>query len=300
MSFPLVIIAGADQDLFNALSATSADRFAPNGARIIKPTHNGLSREHAEALLTAARAELKALRETQPVNIIVLAVSEANTDDAEFRRAFFPFAYYQRINAPDLSNARSVNARNRLRNALVGTLRTTVLEARKRADLVKKSVYRANPGPLVLPLRNFQSRHLATLLETVFDRLPTARDPEALLAQAELEFLRHEPWITPPSSSRRCLSDRRHYFNSPGRHRHGYYQNVKDSDHGLTCLLNARARLGGALVHDFHFDCAPVKKLDRRYNDCHGDEHPPKEGYVNIAPGDGIIGSPKKDTPATS
>ncbi|MBD3817783.1 MAG: hypothetical protein IE912_02555 [Brevundimonas diminuta] len=291
MSFPLVIIAGADRALFDTLSATSANAFAPNGARILRPAPDGLTEEHSAQLIAAARTTLKSLKETQPVNTIVLAITEPEVDDEFFRQSFFPFALYRRIDAPDFSKARSTNERNRMRNAFSETLKAAARDSRDRANIVKGHVSKANGSPFILPVRNFQSDHLSKLLSTIFAELPVARDPKALLAAAEQEFLRNLPYTTPPGSDRRCLSDRRHYFKSPGRHRHGYYQNSQDSQHGQTCLINARSRLGGAMPHDFHFDCSPTKRLDREYADCHDRLHPPKGTYINIAPSDAIIGS---------
>lgn len=290
MTFPLVIIAGADQALFDALSGTSVNAFAPGGARIALPAPAGLNEAHAAALLAKARVRLKSLPETTPVNTVVLAIAPHGADDAQFRKAFYPFALYNPVEAPDFAKATSMNVRNRLRNELVARLKIEAIEARKRAALVKGVVSKANMSPFVLPVRNFRSKHLDAMLDKVFARIATDPDPQSLLRRAEREFLRRLPYTHPPDSDRRCLSDGRHYFKSPGHQRHGYYQNALDGDHGPTCLLNARSRLGGALAHDFHFDCDPVKRLDRRYLDCHDAACPPKDTHVNIAPSDAIIG----------
>ena len=289
MSFPLVIIAGAGQALFDALSAQSANLFSPNGALILRPTPDGLSSNHASVLIEAARVRLKTLAETVAINTVVLAVTQEDEEDQAFRAAFFPFALYRRVNAPDLANARSKNIQNRVLNTFVIELQRIAVGARHRADLVKGAVSKANMSALILPTRNFRREELLFMLHAVFDQAATVDDLDALLRASETEFSRLVPFVTPPGADRRCYCDGRHYFKSPGRHRHGFYQNSKDGAHGQSCLLNARSRLGGALLHDFHFDCQPVKRLDARYPDCHDAPRPPREKHVNIAPSDGII-----------
>jgi hypothetical protein len=291
VTFPLVIIAGADQALFDTLSAASANAFAPGGARILKPAPHGLTAAHAADLLAAARVRLKTLPETVPVNIIVLAVTSQDEDDAPFRQAFYPFALYRRVDAPDYSQARSTNVRNKIRNAFVGQLKSEAIESRGRADVVKGVVSKANMSPLILPVRNFRSVHLEPMLAAVFDGIATHPNPGQLLRSEEQRFVTRVPYARPPGGQRRCFCDGRHYFKSPGRHQHGYYQNSKDGAHGTTCLLNARSRLGGAIAHAFHFDCDPITGLDASYPNCHDALHPPKAKHVNIAPSDAVIGS---------
>lgn len=233
---------------------------------------------------------MKTLPETTPVNTIVLAITPQEACDEDFRQSFYPFALYKRVDRPDFAAAGSANARNRLRNELIAKLKSEAIEARQRAAVIKGIVSKANMCPFILPIRNFQSDHLHQLLGKAFANVATIPDPQYFLQDVEREFLRLHPYTRPPNSDRRCLSDGRHYFKSPGRHRHGYYQNALDGHHGPTCLLNARSRLGGAIAHDFHFDCDPVRRLDRVYEDCHKHEHRPKATYVNIAPSDAIMG----------
>lgn len=289
MSYPLVIIAGADKALFDVLCGLSGNLLAPKGALVMKPTQDRLSMQYADALLAEGRNALKKLDEAVPVNTVVLAICEPGEDDAAFRQRFFPFALYRRIDAPDLSEAYSTNAKNRIRNAFASRLPKTVIDLRQRAEVVKGVVSKANMSAYVLPIRNFRRNELRELLEATFGEAGTAADLRRLLDANEQAFVKRVPMTTPPSSDRRCYSDGRHYFKSPGRDRHGVYKNSGDGNHQLTCLLNARSRLGGSLSHNFHFDCDPVRRLDADYPDCHEECLPPKKAHVNIAPSDGII-----------
>jgi hypothetical protein len=288
VSYPVVIIAGADQELFDALAGLSAKALAPNGVVVVKPTRDGLSQGHADALLAEARKKVKLLAETVAVNTIVLTICQPDGDRA-FRQRFYPFALYRRVSPPDFSEARSRNARNRIQNAFLAQFQKTVVDLRQRAEVVKGVVSKANMSAFVLPVRNFRRKELGELLEDTFEKAGAVADLATLLRTNEQNFVKRVPMTTPPDSDRRCYSDGRHFFKSPGRDRHGYYKNAGDGDHQLTCLLNARSRLGGSLTHDFHFDCQPVRTLDADYPDCHDERREPKKAHVNIAPSDGII-----------
>ena len=289
MTFPLVIIAGATGELFDALAGQSSKAFAPNGDRILRPARGGLSSDHARDLLAASRARLKVLPESTLVNTIVLAITPAHADDAAFRDHFFPFALYRPVSEPDYSEARSVAKRNQIRNHFVEALKREALAARRQADIVKGVVSRANMNPLLLPVRNFGRNELNDVLRSVYDQVGLAHDAAALLTSATREFEAAVPYVKPPDGQRRCFSDGTLLFKSPGNDRHGYYRNARDADHQLTCLLNARSRLGGGFAHAFHFDCVAVRRLNAEYHDCHGQTRAPKATHVNIAPSDAII-----------
>ncbi|RYG89102.1 MAG: hypothetical protein EON59_02145 [Alphaproteobacteria bacterium] len=284
-----MIVAGAAGELFDALASESSKAFAPNGDRILRPTRGGLSADHARDLLAASRTRLKALSEATLVNTIVLAITPAGADDTAFRDHFFPFALYRPVSEPDYSEARSVAKRNQIRNRFVERLKREAIAARHQADIVKGVVSRANMNPLLLPVRNFDRNELNDLLRTVYDQIGLAQDAAALLTAATRQFEVAMPYVKPPDGQRRCFSNGAHLFKSPGNDRHGYYRNARDADHQLTCLLNARSRLGGGFAYDFHFDCVAVRRLNTDYPDCHGQRRVPKSTHVNIAPSDAII-----------
>lgn len=185
---------------------------------------------------------------------------------------------------------RSGSEFNRQRNEYVDYL---ILEARRSLDVgavVRKHTNVQNLTPLLLPVKNFHSRHLTELLESLFWNLHSTDAPDDLINKATANFLSAHPRVRPPDADRHCLSDKVHYFKSPGKDRHGFFRNTTAESHGTECLLNARSRLGGTFPYKFHYDCVPVKgSVAGAYPNCHDpDVGSPRSTHINISPNDYI------------
>lgn len=289
MSHYIVIIGGLSPELYDLVRAESSKKFAPTGTLIIRPTHGGLTLNHADELLAAARVYAKSLREDTTLNILTITVTDYNQSDAEFRTKFFPFSLYIPIPAPQVPPGISKARRNQILNAFIDNIIRVTIDGRRRSNIIRDRVSVTNLSPLLLPIRNFKSKALTPFFAALYNQLSGVDDVGATINEAVRDFIQRHPYRKPPTSDLRCLSDGDMYFKSPGKHRHGYYRNSNDNNHKLTCLLNARSRLGGGYPHNFHFDCEPVKRLDAAFPNCHGADEEPKPTHVNIGPSDAII-----------
>ena len=140
-----------------------------------------------------------------------------------------------------------------------------------------------------LPVRNFRSDHLKTMLNNLFWSLSRDASPDDLIKAETDRFIKAHPRTYPSDTDRRhCLSDKILYFKSPGRDRHGFFRHAANKGHGADCLLNARSRLGGTFNYQFHYDCEPVKgRLASSYPNCHDSLCSlPRASHVNISPND--------------
>jgi hypothetical protein len=164
------------------------------------------------------------------------------------------------------------------------------IELRGMARIVSEFTNIQNLTPLLLPLRNFQSPTLRSILAELYEKLPQATDRKTFVDSLVKKFITFHPRVFPPGQNRHCFSDGRLFFKSPGRDRHGRFRNATADRHEMTCLLNARSRIGGHYPFDFHFDCEPVKGgLANYYSNCHAAKTAPcKNTHVNIAPNDFI------------
>lgn len=293
----MLVIAGLSVIAFDAVRRVSQNRFAPNGRLFAKPVKRpGYPKQQADEYLCEIEQHLRGLREGDPVSIMLLYVDhDGEPTTTAFVEQFFPFALVRPIRALQLDDTLPRPQQNVAVNAYVDYLEREAVELRRRADRVRERTHVHNLSPLLLPVRNFHSRHHDAFLKRLFDGLGRTPDVAALLEAEIAGFVARHPRIHPPGENHTCHSDGSLYFKSPGKARHGYYRHEAGKGHGPACLLNARARLGGSYDHAFHYDCRPVRSLLPRYPNCHDQPTPPKENHVNIAPNDFVIGSGTAD-----
>ena len=287
----MLVIAGLSVVAFDAVRRVSQKRFAPNGGLFVKPVKRpGYPRQHADEYLREIEQHLRGLPEDEPVSIMLLYVDhDVDSTTAAFVEQFFPFALVRPIGALELDGTLPRPQQNAALEAYVDYLEREAVELRRRADRVRERTHVHNLSPLLLPLRNFNSRHHVAFLRRLFDGLGQTPDAASLLEAEIAGFIARHPRVHPPGEDRTCHSDGSHFFKSPGKARHGYYRHEVGKGHGPACLLNARTRLGGSYHHAFHYDCEPVRKLLARYPNCHNQPTPPKQNHVNIAPNDFVI-----------
>lgn len=288
----VLMIAGLPGEAFDRVAKISSNRLAPGGTLVMKPlpAAAGYPDSHHGAYLVEANKILLRFGETEPVQSLLLYVNHKDGSTAPFVDRFFPFSLPLAVEMPDLSSARNANERNKLLNDFADELVKRATHLRAVARVVSEQTSVANLTPLLLPLRNFGSRHLEDMFREIFERVACEPDPKTFLKARVEEFLRKHPRTFAEGAKRNCLSDGVLYFQSPGKALHGFTRHTSREGHDEECLLNARSRLGGDYRHSFHYDCLPVRgKLRAHYDNCHGSPTAPKKTHVNIAPNDYII-----------
>ena len=149
----------------------------------------------------------------------------------------------------------------------VNKVQDVVENLRARARLVRDYLSGQNFSPITLPLRNFSSPVLTPTLMDLFYQLGTGTAAEArALIQHGIHVIEDRHPIVRTSSHTPYFEDERGLrFKAPGRGRHGWSRKVADG-HLSACLINNRARFGGPLKANFHYDCEyERRKLDDAY-----------------------------------
>lgn len=290
----VVVLAGLPVLAHDHLRAVSSKRFAPDGYLALKPIKGtfGYPQKQASEYINEICRYMAGLVESEPVSVCLAYVDYGDQSTEAFVQAFFPFAIKRPVAAflPEDHAHLSRSQRAGKLNEYVDTLVSEVATLRDRAALVRERTNVHNITPLLLPTRNFDSRALAALLNTLYREIGVHPDPRLLLEQELARFHAAHPRVTPPDSQMSCFSDGTLFFKSPGKHRHGFYQHTNKNGHVSECLLNARSRLGGTYDYKFHYDCTQVKGcLASSYPNCHGGSGQPKPTHVNIAPNDYVI-----------
>lgn len=285
-----LVIAGLPTLAFDAVRAQSAKRFAPLGSLFVRPLKTfGYPRDHAAAYLSQLERRLSVLDESVPVSITVAFVDFGDESSRSFMSNFYPFALVCPIRPLVINESDRKSVQSAAISNYVQYLISEVARLRRNAAIISEQTHIHNISPLVLPAKNFSSRHYRAMIDGLFRGLGGALDPHILLKAALAEFLRHHPRANAGTDRKSCYSDGHLYFGSPGNHRHGYFRNGQSKGHLSTCLLNARSRLGGSVSYNFHYDCTAVTKLNSEYPDCHGQPKAPNIKHINIAPNDYII-----------
>lgn len=289
---PIVVIAGLSVELHDRVRMERANAFAPNGQLIVKPLpRDGFNHSYAQSLIKEAFNYAFDLPESEPISFSMCYVSNG-ADVSSFLQNFFPFALVKEIDAIDTSHFMKKQQRNSAVTTYIELLKKEARTLINTAKIVKTKTSTRNLTPLLLPVRNFKSENLQTMLQELFNSLGSSPNPNDLLSKAASEFLRLHPKVTPPDSEQSCFTDGTLHFKSPGKNRHGFYRPKKGDGHRAECLLNARCRLGGSYSYDFHYDCTPIRgRLSSHYPNCHDAPSSPKERHVNISPNDFVIGS---------
>lgn len=287
-----IIIAGLPTLLFDRLRKESEIKIAPGGKLFMSPNPwaHCYSPKHVDGLIKQVFEYYITRPERDAMVTLLLYADYADESTGKLLERFFPFALPRRLPFPDISTVKSKQEHNRVLNDFVRDVIDASRKLRATSNKISHKTHVHNLNPLLLPIRNFQSKDLSNLLWKIYTEASYSDDPEKLLDDEIEKFLGRHPWATPPDGQKRALSDGVLFFKSPGNDRHGFMRNSVAKIHPIDCLLNARSRLGGRYDYCFHYDCTPVKgKLKASYGNCHGDHSPPKERHVNIAPNDFII-----------
>ena len=286
----IIVVAGLSSATFDAFSKISIKRLLPGGIIISQPVRwRGYAWDIAEQVKGKIARAILDLEEDSPVNVGLLYVDYGD-DTTEFLvENFFPFALPRPIKnfAPESFGEGSLKGKRQ--REFERHISEEVRSLSRRLSAVRSFTQVHNLTPLLLPLRNFRSRALRDMLWRIYSQGGTSADLEDFISTEVAAFKAQHPRVQPSGSSQTCFSDSELFFQSPGRHRHGFFRHSDlGNGHKVDCLLNARSRLGGSYEHTFHFDCQPVRRLSRAYPNCHDEPRPPKAGYVNISPNDFI------------
>jgi hypothetical protein len=287
----VVVIAGLPVEMHDRVRKESSKRFAPDGFLSLKPVQwPGYKVKQADDYINEVGGYVSSLPEDTEVAVLLAYVDYGDPSTNTFVARFFPFALARALMPLDLSDVEGNKGFKERLNTYLDYLDAQIAALRERARVVREHTNVHNLTPLLLPLRNFRSDQFPPLLENLFNNLGSHPEPKELLKEVVSDFFAAHPRTTPDGDDRHCFSDGVLYFKSPGKHRHGFYRHSKNTSHGLTCLLNARSRLGGTYDYKLHYDCTPTRgSLNGHYPNCHGEDTQPKTTHVNIAPNDAVI-----------
>ncbi|MFM0643405.1 hypothetical protein PQR14_03675 [Paraburkholderia bryophila] len=179
------------------------------------------------------------------------------------------------------------------KNELVQKLRLVCTEVRKALPAIKREFSEgAQRTPLLLPYRNFESRHLLGHLKYVQSSLLAKSDKFTIIEQAVAKF-RH---LHPPQkiqeghkAGRRYFVDARGIqFKPPGHELHGLHH--PSGEHNEICYISAKRRLGAAYNPTLHYDCQKGEPFSALFFDCHENKREALsvKKHINIAPNDNI------------
>ena len=286
-----VCIAGLPTELAVEITSNSPVRFTgsqdnlPIVRRIKEPLvyRPGMSDYYLEEI---AR-RISSVKSNDEVSVL-LAYVDYGGYSSEFVRQFFPFALAAPIR-PFYPNVYPKNSRRSEMLNFLSEAQHTIENLRRRAAIVRDHLSGQNFSPLTLPLKNFKSEVLVSVLNNIFDNLGSVEDPHAMIQTSRQIIEARHPIVRTQDHLPYFQDERGLRFKSPGRGMHGWNRNVS-LGHKHACLINSRARFGGSLKPNFHYDCEyERRKLDDAYPNCHDEKQSPTQNtHVNIAPNDAI------------
>lgn len=286
----IFVVAGFDVITFDKIKSISTNKFFKDGVLISRPLkEHTYSPSSCIYYVNHIRDHVNRFYDDD-LCILLIYADHKDAQTESFRASFFPFALTYKLDPPRIEKSAHLTERNRLLNEFFRRFNNAVDKLKDSVASVRAVFSGNNLTPLLLPIVNFKSNQLRTTLYALFVDLATSQNPRKILDKARDQILEQHPWVTPPNSKRRCLSDGTLHFKSPGSARHGRarFSNIKN--HRLTCHLNGKCRLGAAYDGTFHYDCEPVKgNLKTAYDNCHLEAVKVKKSHMNIAPNDFII-----------
>lgn len=287
----IICLAGLPQEVVEEIQRRPAARFTE--ARTRPPIARRLPTPYcyrpgmSDYYLNAIATEIEELRPKEDVGIGLAYVDYGGYTET-FIGAFHPFAVTIRLD-PFYPATFEKHRRRQALMAYVDALIRAVDGLRERIAVVRDVLSGQRFSPLTLPLRNFRSGVLQETIGDLFQTLGLENDPRArLIAAVEIITARHPLERLADRSHRPYYEDDRGLrFKSPGRDKHAMAWKVGDG-HSHSCLINGRARLGGPIQANFHYDCEYERgNVDAQYPNCHHvATAPSKRHYVNIAPND--------------
>lgn len=289
MTYSLVL-AGLTTKLFDRIKVISENKLAPGGKLIATPTKTYVpySDAYIQSLLAATHEFARSQNARDGNSALLMYIDYNDHSTKRLLDAFFPFSLPLALKPVQMNGNRQQE--NAALNLFASEVEDAAVTLRSVARIVSDFTSVANLTPLLLPLKNFRSQALRTMIENLYSGLVDAKDPKEMIKSSIKKFFYTHPRTYYGSEDRHCFSDEYLYFRSPGKDRHGFFRNAPDSRHSLACLLNARSRIGGRYSSTFHYDCVAVTGvLATHYANCHDEQTAPNDAKnVNVAPNDFI------------
>jgi len=217
--------------------------------------------------------------------IAVIYVDNGDHATSRFVQSFFPSTLCAKVSWKITFGTKAQVAKSK--NDLVVGLKHATNQARDALRLLAKELReRDAKTPLLLPVKNFTSAHLAKTLLELQSAVVNAADKDLAIKYA-VESLES---THPPAKDlkRYFVDDRKVEFRPPGSHRarHGLARVV--AGHNPSCLLSGRRRLGAPYDRAFHYDCLRGdRSLVDDFFGCHdGPSRWKGNPHINIAPND--------------
>lgn len=283
----IVVVAGIPQCIFDAVRKVSQKKFSHTGKFYIKPVQIQC---YPESQATKFQQEIYdcicQVPVTDRIQIALLYVDFGCESSRRFVESFYPFSLVRAINNFDAAGASGQSEFRRRVNDFVEYLVAEANIVRTRLQIISEQTNVHNVTPFLLPVRNFAAEQFHRGMKELWTSLGSCSDAKELVKNAKDSFVRS---YRKSVDGNALYTDGILYFKSAGRHRHGHLRPQDYKNHHVSCVLNARCRLGGSYSHSFHFDCTPVQKLNKTYPTCHHHEGQPKATHVNIAPNDFVI-----------
>lgn len=219
--------------------------------------------------------------------IIYIKRDSVSTDF--FVESFFPHMLLVPVQWK-LETARGPNGMRASKNELISLLEQATAKARASLRVLRDElVSRASSTPILLPVKNFDSKQLLPMLRGLHGDL-TNKDvsSEEAIRRCVEGFKRSYPLQR--INEKRCfVDDSKIEFRPPGSHRHGYAR--AGGVHPPYCLLSGRRRFGAPYDPLFHYDCMKGERgnLKALLHSCHGPEAVWEGGpNINVAPNDNV------------
>jgi hypothetical protein len=220
--------------------------------------------------------------------ILVVGLEHGNDSHSIVAERFFPFGWVCKMPAPFVDSEYG-SERRRAKNAFLDALADLVGTQMQKLDALKHVLAsKRTRTPLLLPIRNFRSAHLESLLRSLSLELPKVDDVRTAIGGKTSYFEARHPFVRVDGDNRSFFQDdRRMVFKSTGNHA---FAADGLRDHRYECRFAGRTRLGAPYLAAFHYDCVMDRgKISGDFLNCHDVvETNPGSDYINIAPNDAI------------
>ena len=287
--------AGLPSAVYDGVYARRARICGDNGEFISEPLRSKdrfvqYTESHANFFLKYFAGKIRndhqnVLKDT---GFILIYVKHEVNNTAAFVQRFFPSTLCVGIpwNFDQSTNTTIRQSKNRL----IELLKVASDRAKLAIPPLKKEITeRDSRTPLLLPVKNFESKQLVDEIESLQELLMDASNKQEAVSIAVELLEHHHPLHTPQTGfGRFFVDDRNVEFRPPGSNRHGYARGGED--HPDQCLLSGRRRLGAPFDRAFHYDCLRgAGNIRDLFYGCHEDREM-REGkpHLNIAPNDNV------------
>lgn len=255
------------------------------------PTHVGYAQRNVDFFVERFHKRVCTAQGNSLANtafaIVYIERDEAST--RFFTESFFPHMLLVPIQW-HLETARGPNGMRASKNQLIPLLAQATARARGALRVLHDEVVsRASSTPILLPVKNFDSKQLKDTLRSLHvDLVTKGASPEVAIKSRVDEFKRTYPLRR--IGEKPCfVDDAEIEFHPPGSHRHGYAR--AGGKHPPHCLLSGRRRLGAPYDPLFHYDCVKGERgnLKAQLYSCHEPKAMWEGGpNINVAPNDNV------------